>query len=385
MADPMWSGGAQQLADYFPWVWNMMSPPSGWMCEPFLPTDPPRNPTAFNASVEMITNTPYVGAFYGYFIDRYCVYYAEQWDANPPGTSSSTPVIPTLPAGEGSSEFDPYSNYNLHAHLDTGFGAVESELGSDPNATIHEKLDDIIATLADITATLTGGVPATNYTDRTALILSALYYIAAQPIAITMQGVTPAELAEAVSDITAYVDTDNDGQSLALQNHIDPLLEAIHTHAEAADTQATAANTKLGTYASGSVAEDLGDIHEDIAAIEPGGGGGPVGYPGPAGVTAGTPVEWDAAAEITATMDGCFVSISSMPAGTGKHTVNGKNSWQHAGWLCFLASDGYADEMQWLNLEDAVYTPKRIEAPAGVLLFPRLNSSGTLTPWTRNV
>ena len=106
------------------------------------------------------------------------------------------------------------------------------------------------------------------------------------------------------------------------------------------------------------------------------------GYPGSALVTFGEPVEWSGPVTVDVPMAGCILEIVKQADGTGKYVVDAVTNWQRAGWLSFYADDGSCDEVQWLSLEKAAYTAKRLAAPAGVLLWPRPGSSGTLTPYT---
>lgn len=110
----------------------------------------------------------------------------------------------------------------------------------------------------------------------------------------------------------------------------------------------------------------------------------PSGYPGLGSVTLSAPVGWSGPAEYATPMDGCLIHITTQRAGTGHQDGPTLHNWMHAGWLCFLDDQGYADEVQYLNIEQANYCPKRLATASGLLLVPRLGSSGTMTPWTRN-
>lgn len=359
MAAPMWTGGAMQFGDWAPWIWAIMS---DWAKQPFYPDDPPKDPGAFTAQAMVICSYPIVGTIYSPFIIQYCVYYQEQWDANPPGSYSSTPELPTMPA-------TPDPNLSQTNDWLGRFNALWADViyaGNEAHEA-HLAADLILDRLPQ------GEDPPPLTTESdTARILAAIYYTNwlwynnPPPVSVpdVLQAITDAH---GITDgkIDA-VDLNVDGFATNTQNAFLALTELVDNVSGDIDVIDGIADSILAWTAA----------YEEPTVQ-------PTGYPGNAGVTWGTPVGFTDPIRVDVAMDGCLVDIDSMPAGTGKHTVGGVDSWQHAGWLAFLADDGKADELQWLNLESAVYVPKRLAAATGVLLFPRANSSGTLTPWTR--
>lgn len=159
-----------------------------------------------------------------------------------------------------------------------------------------------------------------------------------------------------------------------------------------------AGDASAAHVAGDNVTTIVGDLHTDLATVdgvvdqildavgnlEIPAGGSDGRYPGPSGATLSTPVAFSGPTLIEATMDGVLLDLEEMAPSTGYHTHSGYTNWLHAGYLCFLAQGGYADELQYLNMSTAAYSPKRISAPKGVLIYPRAGTSGTITPWTLN-
>lgn len=368
MADPMWTDGHPQFQDAYPWIWVLMS---DWMKAPFYPTDPPRTPGAMADSVVPMADLPVIGGFYGYFIIKYCEEYATAWYADPPGTSSTTPVALDVPVNWTPGGDQPYSNYYLKQQHDTYFGELTTSLGYDAETPVHDKLDSIAAAVGAIPDPPTGFAT----TADVARILAAIAYVARQ---VCYQNTplgelaTSAELADAVSSIKG---ADDRSVTNAVDAITDPSTGAIR--------QVNDNTNAIETSINGNVDSAESAILNAIAAL-PTPTDTPFGYPGSGSVTFGSPVGWSEPAEIPGPMDGCCVEITTQAGGTGHHDVSDYTSWQHAGWLAFVDDQGNADELQWLNFNLANYCPKRLAAASSVLIFPRGGSSGTLTPWTRN-
>lgn len=368
MAEPMWSGGHPQFQDEYPWIWAIMS---GWMQTPFYPTDPPRDPGAMADSVVPIADLPVIGGFYGYFIIKYCEEYAAAWYASPPGTSSSTPVAVDVPGSWTPPGDNPYSNYYLKQQHDTYFGELTTSLGYDPTTTVHDKLDAIAAAV--------GAIPEPNpnpaTTSDVARILAALYYIAEMVVVPAWSMDTTAiedKIDEAVVSIVTATEIQTDAVAETITDPTTGAIRQINDNVNAAEL-AIRGNTDAAETA----------ILEALANLPPA-TGGPTGYPGLDSVTLSNPVAFSGPMNYAQVMDGCLVEFTSMPAGTGHNDVGNFTNWQHAGWLCFIDDNGYADEVQWLGPEKANYCPKRLAAASALLIFPRVLSSGTITPWVRN-
>lgn len=369
MADPMWSGGIEQFQDRYPWVWNIMS---SWMQAPFYPTDPPRDPGAFADSVIPLADFPVLGGFYAYFVVHYCEDYATAWYASPPGSSSSTPVPIDVPANYTQSYDQPYSNYYLKTQHDTHFGDLETSLGYDASETVHDKLDAILAAINGLPEPPSGF----STTSDAVRILAAVAFIGRQLCALgpALSAIATAEdIDAAVVSIKGPHDTSNSSNWDAIFDETWGAIRAINDNTSGVETSI-----------NGNVNAAEESILGAVAALAEGLTGAAGGYPGSDLVTLGSPVAFSIPAQIEQAMDGCLVAITTQVGGTGHHDVGDFTSWQHAGWLAFIDDQGHGDELQWLNLNQANYCPKRLASASGVLIFPRAGSSGTLTPWTRN-
>lgn len=345
----MYAGGPDTYATRYPVEWATFPT---FMQDCLAATDPPPSPLAMSLICAGLMAVPVIGMMAAPSLGEYQSYYAAGYNSNPPGSYTDTPLVPTPPVGwEPTTEPTNADSAMLRIIYDN------LVLTYNEAAAAHAAADLVLDRLP-----LGGGGNKIASQRDTNILLSALYYLAQMPIAYALT----------IDDVDILQAIDNSQQAL------DELIDAHDANLNGARNDIAAiANDVDGLVTS------VADVHTDIAAIEPG-GGGPGGWPGLASVTLSDPHNWNAPLELAHTMDGCLVHISSEPSGTGKHEVGTKTSWQHAGWLAFVSDNGDADELQWLNVNDACYVPKRMSVVGGVLLFPRAGSSGTLTPWTKN-
>lgn len=112
--------------------------------------------------------------------------------------------------------------------------------------------------------------------------------------------------------------------------------------------------------------------------------GGPV-WPGLAKVTLGDAVAVDGSTRITAPMDGCILSLSTIPPRNVYWTVSGLTNVERAGFLAFISDNGDADARQPIAWNGGVYLPKGLLTAAGVVLHLPMGVVGSLTPWVRTI
>lgn len=108
------------------------------------------------------------------------------------------------------------------------------------------------------------------------------------------------------------------------------------------------------------------------------------GYPGPDGVTFGSPASFTNTSKISTPMDGVLVELNSWAEGKGILAAQGVTNVKYIGWLVFLASDGACDELQWLGPTKRAYTPKQLTSPSAVVICGRDGVNITATPFTIN-
>lgn len=368
MADPMYSGGPDQFQDRWPLYWATFPQ---FMRDPLLPTDPPPSPVAMSLICAALMAIPVVGYNAAAALGEYQSYYATGYDASPPGSHTDAPVYPEVPdpyVAPGDDSFDWYKLYTiLYGAVTDTYGLVNQVKGvvdiildrlpggtTPPIVASEVNLSRVLSTSFAI-AKQVSNLPQRDNTDR---VLACLFAIARQ------QTVNIDPTTQELMDAIAAHDTHIDGD---LADRFDTQAELI-------------TNTATDLKGTGDV--DHSDIADAIAALA-GVSGADARYPGFANALFNQPTEFDGPTQISQVMHGCIVNLSSMPAGTGSQDVGSMVNWLHAGWLCFLTPEGEADEMQFLNLETAVYCPKRITLIGGLLVFPRAGASGTVTGWSR--
>lgn len=271
---------------------------------------------------------------------------------------------------------------------------------------IHEKLDSIVAATVGVASPLelteakVGGLysdmptvltllnsifarvapgedpPPISTSNDSARILAALYYIA-QAVIVPAWAVDNAEVLAAITAAKESIKGPSDTNVGAVYTALfEPTWGVVRSVNDNTNAVETSINNNV------DAAETA--ILDALANFQPG-GGTPSGYPGLSSVTLSTSQPFAGPFSYPGAMDGCLVEFTSMPAGTGHHDIGSFTNWQHAGWICFLDDQGYADEVQWLGPEKANYCPKRLASASGVLVFPRTLGQGILTPWVRNV
>lgn len=349
-----YSGGPEDLETHSPALYAMMPASVKTLV---AVSSPPLTPLGMLGTMGSIAGIPFYGAPLAIGLYSYADYYATAYAANPPGTSTDDPNLYSIPA-----DYEPYPAFvnDMWDYVKVQSDRMYNFLAD--WQTEKAKLDWMYNNWPD-----SGGTPPPLATTKdTARILAALYYIA-QSVIVPAWSIDNSEVLSAISDAHGVTDGKIDALDLTV------------------DGFATNTQNAFDSLASevGNVDTAVDDVLAAVQAL-PTTGGGPGGWPGLSEATLSTPVSWTGPLDHVEAMDGCIVHITSEPSGTGKQEVGSHTSWQHAGWLAFISDNGDADELQWLNLGDAVYVPKRMSAVAGVILFPRLGSSGTLTPWTRN-
>lgn len=351
MSEPMWAGGPQQFQDRYPDVWAVL--PS-FMREPFYPQSPPLSPLAMSGVCLLMSQVSIYGAYGGWAFGQYQIYYGDAYRATPPGSYTDTVPTVTVPTPfEPPTVGGPNYDYTL-GQINAGILTILDYLGVwVPPDNLHVQIQAILDGLEGAGS----GNPTSSKHD-VARILAAIYYTAAQPIAITNQYDD-----SAVLSALAAARTSLEGGHTAISGSLVAVASDLTAHDTQMDTD------------HGAILSAIGDIPTT-------GGGTDSRFPGLSAVTLSSPVAFSGPLQITQAMDGCIVDVTGVPAGTGRQEVGGFVNWQHMGWLAFVASDTLGDELQFLNLDGAVYVPKRIANPVGLVLFPRIGSSGTVTPWT---
>lgn len=351
MSDPMWAGGPQQFQDRYPYTWATFP---DFMRDQFYPVVPPKTTLSMSLICAGMMVVPIIGPLAAKDLGEYQSYYAAQFAANPPGSSDGTVPTITIPEAWSPPITVEQTNGPDMAGMAYDIAAIARYIGFYPsNNSVHLQLDAIESAI--------GGLPGSGTISSKhdiARILAAIYYTAAQPIAITNQYDD-----SAVLSALAAARTSLEGGHTSLAGSLVALASDLISH-----------DTQMDT--------DHGAILEAIGNIPTTGGAGASGYPGSDLVTLSSPSSFSGPSLIEATMDGLLLDLTEMAPSTGYQTHAGYHNWLHAGWLAFLTDGGYADEMQYLNLNQRVYVPKQCTHAHGVLLYPRAGTSGTITPYT---
>lgn len=106
-------------------------------------------------------------------------------------------------------------------------------------------------------------------------------------------------------------------------------------------------------------------------------------WPGIANVTLGTPVAIDVGVTVAVPMDGCIITITSVPSKQGQFNFDTAISWRNVGALSFYDDNGEQEFPQTLGFTDCVYCPQSMETASGLRLRASAGVAGTITPWTR--
>lgn len=125
-----------------------------------------------------------------------------------------------------------------------------------------------------------------------------------------------------------------------------------------------------------SVGGDVGDL----AGLF---GSGDGRYPGPDGVTNGTPVEVTASQVVEQTMDGALLEWTVLPPTITSRGAGVHHSYYNLGFYSFVSSDGYAEDLRWLSWNTHIITPKSMVHAAKLVLY--LGKPGctlSVQPWT---
>lgn len=186
------------------------------------------------------------------------------------------------------------------------------------------------------------------------------------------------KVAGAITDINSNVDAEHVTTRAAI---------AALNNLSAAAVEALV-NAAVGTL-TGEIGEAATAILNALAALEP-----PeieTGYPGPSGVTLGTSVPFTGTGKVLASvagvggaMDGVLLTITNVPLSRYTMSAEGMKNYKYLGWVVFQASDGFADEVQWLGPEARAYSPKHLTSPASVIVCAREGAQGTIQPFLRN-
>lgn len=180
---------------------------------------------------------------------------------------------------------------------------------------------------------------------------------------------TDSKIASAISDINGNTDYEVGLARTAiagLNNLSEAIIQAI-------------ADAAIGTI-TGEIGEAQEAILAALALLQP-----EVQlplYPGPDGVTFGTPSSFTNTEKITTTMDGVVVEITAWSPEKGLLAAEGVTNVKYIGWIVFLASDGACDEIQWLGPTKRAYLPKQLTSPASVVICGRDGAEITATPFT---
>lgn len=272
------------------------------------------------------------------------------------GTTSAAPVVGEIDALQTIINTEYAALLQEHADTQTALGVTEGNLDAAVTAAKVNVLDAISAIDAATSAEVASAV-----TTLQGDITSAQNAVA---------GVVATEAAAVTSSVNGNVDLEVGLLSAAIS--------ALNNLSEAA-VQAVV-NAAVATL-TGEVGEAADAVLAALAAL-PLSTAGDRRFPGLDSVTLAEPVLVSTPTLVNAAMDGCLITIASMPGGTGRHEVGSYTSWQHGGWVCFVGPDGYADELQWLNLSTAAYCPKRVRSATSALIFPRAGASVQVTPYT---
>lgn len=123
------------------------------------------------------------------------------------------------------------------------------------------------------------------------------------------------------------------------------------------------------------------DLHHltttvEVTAITP-----PV-WPGIANVTLGEAVAFNDLIEVDGPMDGVLIAYTTPPSKVSIYSFGRYTAYGRAGQLAFVSDNGQVEEEQWLQFNQALYTPKAMARAASCLVRPIAGQEGTITPWT---
>jgi hypothetical protein len=337
MADPMWTGGAQQFADWAPWIWSIMG---DWAKEPFYPDDPPKDPGAFTAQAMVVTNMPALGTVYSPFIVEYCIYYQQQWDASPPATSSAVPALPTLPASPSPDYGSTYDWKGLYTIL---YGAVSDVYG------LVNQVKGVVDLILD---RLPGGSTpplVASHTEQ-ARTLAAIYYTNW----LWFNSPPPVSVPDVLDAIdTAHTATDG-------------LINGLATNTQ---------------NAFQVVGEDLEELLGAVQSIEPEVPVPPV-YPGLGGITQSSPVSVDTPQRIAGTMDGILYTVNTVPSGQSTQPVGSRTRLKGIAWAAFEGDDGKLEPRQSMELDAGILVTQSLAHASAVVVYCKPGAQITVTPWS---
>lgn len=359
MADLMWSGGAEQFQDRYPYVWFVMG---DWAKAPFYPTDPPRTPGAFYDSVAPIMDFPMLGTAYAPFISQYALYYDECWTASPPGTSTTTSNPPTSD-----------DDTSLAAKVDTlslQVAALHTKVGS-----LVET--DTLASLAYYIASRVGSgedpPPLASSLD-TARILAALYYIA-QSVIVPAWAVDNTEVLDAITTAKESIKGPHDTSTSSLWDAIFDAqwgaISAVNSHTDSAlsDTDANVDAAETNILAA------LGDA--------PSGGGGNL-YPGSSNITLGDPTVVTGPTILAGPMDGLLWIVNTVPNGQSAQPCAGRIRYKGLGWVAFMAEGDECEALQALQFNEGLLKPMHMMTATNAAIYCKSGSNITVRPYTIN-
>ena len=370
----MWTGGAEQFQDRYPYVWFVMG---DWAKAPFYPTDPPRTPGAFYESVAPVCDFPLLGNAYQPFISQYALYYDEQWTANPPGTSTSTANPPT--SDEDSSLAEKVDLLQLEV------AALHTKVG-----TLTET--DTLASLIYYLITRVGGTespPPLATSVDTARLLAALYYIA-QSVIVPAWAVDNEEVLDAITaakeSIKGVADRSNSnlwdaffdgtwGAIAVINGHTDGVQTSVNNNVDAAETAILDALVPIQA--------DTDDIQLTLAeGVESSGGGNY--YPGSANVTPLSPTVVTGPAVITGPMDGIAWSVTAIPNGQSTQGAGTRTRYKGLAFLAFMTAEGDAEELQSVQWDQGILKPLHLLQAASCAVYCKAGTSITMVPYTIN-
>jgi hypothetical protein len=322
------------------------------------PTTPPPSPLAMSLTCAALMAVPVIGYNAAYSLGQYQQYYATGYNASPPGSHTDTPIEPTAPTN-----WVPVVQATVDIAKTIGAIALDVIGAGDEAVAIKAVVDLILDRLPGTIA-----ASPTDVTDGTSAIESAL-----DAAVSALQGSN--------SDQTDAIDALISGAKDALDTLIDGAENNIRNGETGSITSVlndlVAFKDSVQQFVLDETETLQGDTAQILALLHK-----ILGYPGPGSVSFGEPVILDGSGSADGPMDGCVFEVTSVAPGTGQQVVDEKVNYLHLGWLCFYADDDSMDEVQWLGQAKAVYVPRRLAHPAGVVVYaPRL-LSGTVTPWT---
>jgi len=147
--------------------------------------------------------------------------------------------------------------------------------------------------------------------------------------------------------------------------------------------------SELNPFASGNIVNlylinDITQADIDAALLALAGGGAalvPPVWPGLAKVTLGTSVALVDGLVITTPMDGVIVELTAAPSGKVVHLLGGLPAYRWIGSLSFENDNGDQEASQQLSFANQVYTPRTLQAAAGVRFYVLGGVTGTVVPW----